>query len=440
MSYPTAEMMTHTQREILDWIEAHRSDVIGLAQALVRIPSENKPPHGNERECQMFVADFMRRLGCRVDIFRPDEVPGLTEHREYWPGRDYTDRPNVVGVLGQFEPGAARPKDRRSLLFSGHIDVVPALGEGRFGWWDATVHEGKLYGRGSCDMKGGIAAFLMAAQCVRQLGLELRGDLILESVVDEEFGGANGTLACRLRGYNADAAVVPEPNNMVISRAHRGGQQFRIYTSAPSIGMGFGESELPDPVTALAHIMVGLEQLNARLNARPKPEGFEGDTFPLMPLLLKAGEQLPWGTGEAIPDTAWVEFWIEIPAGVTKEELQGEIRQMIEALAHDVATVRRVSWRMEERTRFLPGSTIPADSPILATLARNFALAAHQQPVFANAPFACDVFMFNLHSSTPCALLGPRGGNAHAPDEWVATEDLITLTKVFALTIADWLG
>ncbi len=105
MAHPTAETMTRTQRDILEWVEAHRSEVIGLAQALVRIPSENKPPHGNERECQMFIADFMRRLGCRVDIFRPDEVPGLTEHSEYWPGRDYTNRPNVVGVLGQFEPG-----------------------------------------------------------------------------------------------------------------------------------------------------------------------------------------------------------------------------------------------------------------------------------------------------------------------------------------------
>jgi len=428
------------QRRIIDWVDDHRSDVIGLAQALVRIPSENKPPHGNELECQRFIADFMRQLGCHVDMFRPDEVTGLTEHSEYWPGRDYTDRPNVVGVLGQFQPGASRPKGRKSLLFSGHADVVPVLGEGRYGWWDATIEEGKLYGRGSCDMKGGMAAFLMAAQCVRRLELELHGDLILESVVDEEFGGANGTLACRLRGYNADAAVVPEPNNMVISRAHRGGQQFRIYTSGTSIGMGFGESVLPDPVTALAHIVVGLEKLNAKFNARPKPEGFEGDTFPLMPLLLRAGEQLPWGTGEAIPETAWVEFWLEIPAGVTKQELQDEISRMIESLARDVPTVGRVSWRMEERTRFLPGSTIPADSPIIQTLAKNFALAANQQPVFANAPFACDVFMFNLHSPTPCALLGPRGGNAHAQDEWVDVEDLITLTKVFALTIADWLS
>ena len=431
--------MTRVHHRINDWVEKHRTDIISLAQSLVRIPSENKPPGGNERECQAVIADLMRQIGCRVDTFRPDEVPGLTDHPAFWPGRDYTDRPNVVGVLGQFDPRQARPKGRKSLLFSGHADVVPALGESRLGWWDATIEGGKMYGRGSCDMKGGIAVCLMAARCTRGLKLELKGDLLLESVVDEEFGDANGTLACRLRGYNTDAAVVPEPNNMVISRAHRGGQQFRIHVSAPSIGMGYGRLVLPDPVSALGHILVGLEALNAEYNARPKPAGFEGDTFRLMSFVLRAGDILPWGTNEANPETAWVEFWFEVPPGVTKADLHADIRRMVEGLTGATTSLQHVSWRMEETKRFLPGSSVPADSPILKTLGRAFELASGQTPVFANAPFACDAFMFNLYSPTPCVLLGPRGGNAHTQDEWVEVEDLITLTKVYALTIADWL-
>ena len=432
-------LKSRVQRQINDWVEEHRTDIVGLAQSLVRIPSENKPPHGNERECQMVIADLMRQLGCRVDTFRPDEVPGLLDHPAYWPGRDYTDRPNVVGVLGQFDPDQARPKGRKSLLFSGHADVVPALGESRHGWWDATIEDGKMYGRGSCDMKGGIAVYLMAARCARELGLDFAGDLVLESVVDEEFGDANGTLACRLRGYNADAAVVAEPNNMVISRAHRGGQQFRIYVSASSIGMGYGRSVLPDPVSALGHVLVGLEQLSAEVNARPRPEGFEGDALRLMPFVLRAGEILPWGTNESIPETVWVEFWFEVPPGVTRADLHADINGMIRRLTEETPALQDVSWRMEETKRFLPGSTVRADSPILKTLGLNFQLACGQPPVFASAPFACDAFIFNLYSPTPCVLLGPRGGNAHTQDEWVEVEDLITLTKIYALTIADWL-
>jgi acetylornithine deacetylase len=434
-----SDSTSYSRDSILAWVEDHRADVIGLAQSLIHFPSENKPPHGNEKECQMFVADFLRGIGCQVDVFQPDKVEGLTTHPEYWPGRDYTDRPNVVGVMTS-QPGE-RPGSNggRSLLFTGHVDVVPARGEGQFDWWAGTIAEGKLYGRGSNDMKGGIAAYLMAARCVRELNLELKGNLIVETVVDEEFGGANGTLACRLRGYNADLAINPEPNNLLVSSAHRGGQQFRLYVTAEGVGMGFGETELRDPVTALGHILAALDQYNAERNARPKPAGFENDVFPVMPFVLRAGEIFPWGTGEAIPEEAWVEFWIEIPPGVTKAELRSDLEEMIRKATQSTPALQRVTTRWEERTRFLAGSSMPEDNPAFKILSENLASITGQSSTHAAAPFACDGFIFNLHSPTPVAILGPRGANAHAPDEWVEVEDLVTLTKTFALTIADWL-
>jgi acetylornithine deacetylase len=434
-------MAEHSHHAILKWVDAHRAEVIGLAQSLVRIPSENKQPHGSEKACQAHVAEFLRGIGCRVDVFTPDEVPGLAEHPEYWPGRDYTDRRNVVGVLTPDAGGTAGlAASRRSLLFSGHVDVVPAVGQGKHGWWDGTVEDGRLYGRGSNDMKGGIAAYLMAARCVHELGLDLKGDLILETVVDEEFGGANGTLACRLRGYNADAAILPEPNNMRISTAHRGGQQFRLVTCAQGVGMGFGETVLRDPVSALGHLVAALDGYNEERQARPKPAGFEDDLFPLMPFVLRAGELMPWGTAEAIPETAWVEFWIEIPPGVTREQLHSELKAVVAEAVAATPTLQRVTTRWEERTRFLAGSSMPPDHPILATLAANLSEATGEPPVFGPAPFACDGFIFNLHSPTPVVILGPRGANAHACDEWVDVEDLVTLTRTYALTIADWLA
>jgi len=271
------------------------------------------------------------------------------------------------------------------------------------------------------------------------LGLDLKGDLILETVVDEEFGGANGTLACRLRGYNADAAILPEPNNMLLSAAHRGGQQFRLFTCAEGVGMGFGETVLRDPVTALGHLLAALDRYNQERQARPKPKGFENDVFPLMPFILRAGELLPWGTGEAIPETAWVEFWIEIPPGVSKEQLQSELKGVVAGAVAATPALQRVTTRWEERTRFLAGSSMPADHPILDTLAANLQLVTGEPPSFGPAPFACDGFVFNLHSPTPVVILGPRGANAHTRDEWVDVEDLMTLTKTYALTIADWL-
>jgi acetylornithine deacetylase len=95
--------------------------------------------------------------------------------------------------------------------------------------------------------------------------------------------------------------------------------------------------------------------------------------------------------------------------------------------------------RWEERTRFLPGSTMSEDNPIFKLLAKNLESVTGRPSSHEPAPFACDGFMFNLYSPTPVVIFGPRGGNAHAPDEWVDIEDLITLTKTYALTIADWL-
>jgi acetylornithine deacetylase len=387
----------------------------------------------------MYVADFLRDIGCQVDVFTPPEAEGLTDHPAYWPKHEYADRPNVVGVLTSRPGGERGLNGKRSLLFTGHVDVVPVVGESRFGWWDGTVEDGKLYGRGSNDMKGGIAAYLMAARCVRELDLKLKGDLILETVVDEEFGGANGTLACRLRGYNADLAINPEPNNMLVSPSHRGGQQFRLFVSAEGVGMGFGETELRDPVIGLGHLLAALDRYNTQRNARPKPRGFENDVFPLMPFVMRAGELLPWGTGEAIPEEAWFEFWIEIPPGVTEDELRSELQEVVEKTTEVTPALQRVSTRWEVRTRFLPGSTMSEDNPVFELLAENLESLTGQPASHEPAPFACDGFMFNLHSPTPVVIFGPRGGNAHAPDEWVDVEDLITLTKTYALTIADWL-
>jgi acetylornithine deacetylase len=205
------------------------------------------------------------------------------------------------------------------------------------------------------------------------------------------------------------------------------------------MGMGFGETEFPDPVIALGHLLAALDTYNIERNERPKPKGFENDVFPLMPFLLRAGEMLPWGTGEAIPETAYFEFWIEIPPGVTEDGLRSELNEVVEKTTQVTPALQRVSTRWELRTRFLPGSTMSEENPVFKLLTRNLESLTGQPPSHEPAPFACDGFVFNLHSPTPVVIFGPRGGNAHAPDEWVDVEDLVTLTKTYALTIADWL-
>jgi acetylornithine deacetylase len=184
------------------------------------------PPGGAEQACQEYLAGVLRGLGWETRLYRPDEVPGATEHPLWWPGRDYGSRPN----LGARRKGAG---GGRSLVLSGHADTVP---RGTQPWtrdaFGGEVDGNRLYGRGSNDMKAGLAINLFVAEAIGRLGLEPAGDLIFESVVDEEFGGVNGTVAGRLAGYNGDAAVIAEPSFLRICAAQRGGQIAHIKFSA----------------------------------------------------------------------------------------------------------------------------------------------------------------------------------------------------------------
>lgn len=132
-------------------VDKARDEIIQLARSLVRIPSENLPPTGMEAGVQNHVRAFLKDAGLAVDRFTPDEA-GIAAHPAFVPGRDYTNRPDVVGTL----KGSG---DGRSLIFSGHADTVP-VGDGAWSRdpFSGDVEDGKLFGRGAFDMKAGLAA------------------------------------------------------------------------------------------------------------------------------------------------------------------------------------------------------------------------------------------------------------------------------------------
>jgi acetylornithine deacetylase len=394
------------------WLEAHGGDLIELARGLISYPSENRPPRGDEGPCQEFVGDYLYELGLEPDVFRPDEVAGAVEHPSWWPRRDYAGRPNVAARL----PGRG---GGRSLLFSGHVDVVPALGPSAHGYWDGELENGRLYGRGALDMKGGIACYLHALRCLIECGWTPAGDVIVETTVDEEFGGANGTLACRLRGYNADGAVLPEPTGLAVCHATRGGIQYRLHARGARGGMDFGTGAGPSALNAVARASVALAEAERGRNA------------PIYQYLLRSGEELPWGTEEGNPTAGMLEFWAEILPGTSRQELEAELLEAVE----DATDGTELEW--EQRTRFLPAVNADPDAPIVAAM--RAALGKPQAPP-ATAPFACDAFVFSEHSTTPVVVCGPGGDNPHARDEYVLVEDLHALAGAYVRLAIDWCG
>lgn len=434
-SFGDTLMASDIHDAISNWVDEHREDVIQLAEALIRFPSENHAPKGLEMECQGFVAETFRGLGLELDVFEPPEVPGLVDHPVFWPGREYKDRPNVVGTWR-----GADPRSGHSLLFSSHADVVTASKGGRHNPYEPVREDGKLYGRGSNDMKGGLAASIMALRCLKESGVRLNGDTILESVVDEEMGGSNGTLAARLRGHNADACIVPEPNGMVVSSAHRGGGMWEI-TLKGSPGMPFGSDNLINPAYGIGRLVVAIEEWEKARNARITTPALYA-AAPGLPVILSRviADDFESGTGDGVPSRAKLEVWVEEYPGTTFQEHYDRFIGHLKKVAAETPAVEKCEMEIEQMTRFLPGSEIPSDHPIVRALSRGYQRVLGQAPEIRGAPFACDVYIFNLYSPTPCALLGPRGGNAHAPDEWVEIQDLIDLTKIFADTAVEWCG
>jgi len=222
---------TFIERDILQYVDSRRDDLIDIIQTLVRTPSENTPPTGAEAACQRFCEAFLKSCGFTTDLYALGDVPGLVDHPLYFHGRDYHGRPNLAARRTGSGGG-------RSLILSGHMDTVP---RGTLAWtrdpFSAHIENGRLYGRGSNDMKAGIATNLFVARALRDLDIHMRGDLTIESLSIEEFGGVNGTLAGRIRGYVADAAIISEPSFLRVCPSQRGGRTAHITFQIPSEGI-----------------------------------------------------------------------------------------------------------------------------------------------------------------------------------------------------------
>lgn len=417
------------EESISEWVNANRDELLELAAELIRFPTVNLVTDGTEKESQHFIASVMENMKLECTLYSPETAPGFRGHPAYYPGKDYSDRPNVAGRWQGSGGG-------RSLLFSSHIDTAVVAPGWSASPWEPYVKDGRLYGLGSFDMKGGLAASIMAVRCLQALGLRPRGDVIIESVVDEEFGGANGTLAGRLMGFETDAAIIPEPTNLAVCPATRGGALWRV-TFRGKTGLSFSGETLINPLYDAGKFLVFLEQFEKERGRVAGPAPWY-DTMPELPVIVTraAAGDLSAALCDVGPEQCDLDLWVECHPGTTEDQLREEIisgyvRRYGENAA--VPEFRKV-------IRFLPGSQLPPDFPLLPVLTEEIRKVTGREPVMQGAPFACDAFMFNLYSGTPAVVLGPSGANAHAADEYVEIDSLLRLTEVYARAIVRWCG
>ena len=423
------------QNRLSSYLENHRDRLVEIVRDLVRIPSENTPPVGNEEACQQYVAEYLERQGLETDLYYFRDVKGLQEHALYFPGREYGNRPNVDARRKGVGGG-------RSLVLSGHIDTVP---RGTQPWtrdpFGGEVEGNRLYGRGSNDMKAGVGVNLFMAEALRELGIQLKGDLIIESVSDEEFGGVNGTIAGRLKGYNGDAAIITEPTFLKICPAQRGGRTVQI--TLTSTGGILAEGKFPTGVIdAIRYFLVKmLGFAEQRKRSAPVHEIYAGlvDPVPVSITKLTTG---PWGTGEpiTIPETCQIEMYWQMMPGEKQQDIEREFLEWFEGIVKAAPELFPVKPKIEFPIRWLPGSAIPLTESLVTELGECVEGALGQEAVVQGFDAPCDMYVFHQAFNTPAVLWGPRGDNTHAADEYVEIDSLVAAAKAQLQFVCQWCG
>lgn len=429
-------MNNQLEQRIRQYIDCHRDRLIQIVSDLVKIPSVNTPPVGTERDCQSYLANALGRIGLHHELYRPDEVPGILEHPLFWRGRDYRNRPNL----------AARRKGQgggRSLVLSGHIDTVPV---GTLPWtrdpFGAQIEGNRLYGRGANDMKAGVATNLFVLEALHELKIEPLGDLIFESVVDEEFGGSNGTLAGRVAGFNADAAIFSEPSFLRICPAQRGGRTAHIELRAPAEGIldenGLGSGV----VNQLAHLLSRLgdfsELRRATAPSHPLYQRHTADPVPVSVTKISTG---PWGTREpvAVPGSCLVELYWQAMPGESQEKIDSQFSSWMESVVASAPSLFASAPSVTFPTRWLPGSESPA-SPLVTELASCAATVLGHPPAVEGIEGPGDIFLFQREFEIPAVYWGARGANTHAADEYVELDSVIAAAHALLLFVCRWCG
>lgn len=420
---------------LTDLVEAKQERLIDITQQLVRISSENKPPGGDELACQLWIAEQLRTCGLKPDIYQLDEVAGLSEHPLFFPGRDYANRPNLAALRKGLGGG-------RSLILSGHIDTVP----GGTQPWTRSPFSGardgnRIYGRGSNDMKAGVAANLFVLECLADLGLTLAGDLVFETVVDEEFGGCNGTLAGRVRGYSADAAIISEPTSLRICPAQRGGRTAHISFRGSGGVLKDGRFR-SGVVPQLTHFLASVEKFANQRSARVQAHEMYASHADPVPVSVTKIFTSPWGYGEpiTIPETANVELYWQTMPGETQAEIEREFFEWLKATVAEAPETFPAMPQVIFPIRWLPGSAIAREEPIVQDLSRCATEVLGKEPVITGIEGPCDLFVFQQGFGIPSVLWGPQGGNTHAADEYVEADSLLAAAKTLLLFVAQWCG
>jgi acetylornithine deacetylase len=432
--------LTDAERRVCKEIEARGDDLVSLATTLIAFDTTARnvgDPPRDEAALQEYLAELLRESGATTDLWEPD-AEAMQGKPLVPPGLDFVGRPQLIARSAGAGGG-------RSLLFNGHIDVVSV--EPRDAWtsdpFAARVRDGKLYGRGACDMKGGIAAMVFATQVLAQSGIRLAGDLLVATNTDEESSGAGGTALVE-HGLTADAGIVTEPTGFDAWVACRGSEYGVVTVPGRP---GHAEVNQPDwrtggAVNAIEKAAVVLEAIASLRREWSRRDGYDHPFLSrpaLLPTMARSGE---WPvTYPASCDLTIAVMYLPVQAD--ERGWGADVRREVEEwIARETA---RDDWLAEHppKLEWWPNGVMPfeisPDEPIAAAVLEAGGDVGHARRLGGLDSWYDGATITEL-AGIPSIGYGPPGFDAsgvsvaHMVDEFVPVDGLIACSQVLAVT------
>ncbi len=432
--------LSELEGRIVNEIDRRGDELVELAAALIRFDTEAREPDDPPREegaLQEYLAGRLAALGAEIDLWEPTREDVVGSRLVPAGGLGFEGRPQLAARF--------RGAGGRSLLLNGHIDVVSSVP--REAWAsdpnEGDVRDGKLYGRGSCDMKGGIAAMTFAAEVLAELGVRLAGDLVVCTVTDEESTGAGG-LAAVARGVRADAGIVTEPSGFDVWTSCRGSLMPTITVPGRPGHAGVGQPDwrqggAVNAIEKATLIIDALRRLQEEWREHPDHQHPHLSPGDIVPTIVSGGEWIV-----SYPASCRIAYHVAyLPAhadeggwgSAVEKEIVEQVRRAASADPWLAENPPVIEWATD-----VPSSEVSEDEPIVLAILGTGADLGRPRRISGMDSWH-DGATFTRFGGTPCICFGPRGlGVAHTIDEYVVVRDLVECAQELAVAAVRFCG
>ena len=416
-------MSADPTQQLFQMIDERRDELVELTRALIRFPSVN-PPGDAYRPCAEFIGRRLGKRGFAVEYVHAAGTPGDDE------------RHPRINVIARRESGAHGP----CVHFNSHIDVVQTGAGWTMDPFAAIVKDGMVYGRGACDMKGGLAASIIAVEALVDCAARLPGTLEISGTVDEETGGYGGVHYLAQRGWfspgRVDHVIIPEPLNVGrVCIGHRGVWWAEIETLGR---MSHGSMPFLGDC-AVRHMNAVIERLErdlcprlaARRTAMPVvPSGARHATLNINSIHGGAEEQSGY-PAPCVPDSCRMIIDRRVLIEEDMDGVKAEVRDLLEQLVNDRAGF---AYRIRDIFEVLP-TMADRNGPVARSTAAAIRRVLGREPEFICSPGTYDQkHIDRIGKLRDCIAYGPGILDvAHQPDEFVRIDDLVNSAKVMAM-------